>query len=125
MTNKEELLCNGIIHAASASAGAVGAGLAQIPCSDNAIITPIQLAMTISLGSVFGIELSETSAQAALASVTAAKIGRAISQFLVGWIPGAGNVVNAATAASVTELIGWVLAKEFDSQSKNRKKNFD
>lgn len=42
--------CHAIIHTASATAAAVGAELAQIPCSDNVIITPIQLVKTISLG---------------------------------------------------------------------------
>lgn len=112
--------CNGIIHAASAAAAAVGAGLAQIPCSDNAIITPIQLAMTISLGEVFEIDLSESSAKAALASVSAATVGRAVSQFLVGWVPGLGNAVNAFTAAGVTEALGWALTNDFARKSRSR-----
>ena len=87
---------------------------AQIPGSDNAVITPIQLTMTISLGRVFGKSLSEASAKAALASVAAATVGRTASQVLVGWIPGIGNAINATTAAGITEAMGWLLAKEFD-----------
>ena len=41
MTIRETGLCNGIIHSASAVAAAVGGGLAQVPASDNLIITPI------------------------------------------------------------------------------------
>lgn len=108
--------CHAIIHTASVSAGAVGAGLAQIPCSDNAVITPIQLAMAIGLGQVFGTELTERSAQAAVASVAGATIGRTVSQVLIGWIPAAGNIINACTAASVTETIGWMLAEGFARQ---------
>lgn len=52
MTMREKFLCNGVIHAASVAAGAIGAGLAQIPCSDNALITPLQLTMTVSLGKI-------------------------------------------------------------------------
>ena len=44
----------------------------------------------------------------------AAQIGRAASQVLIGWVPGVGNVVNAVTAASLTEAIGWIMAKEFE-----------
>lgn len=116
MTQKEQVKCHSIIHSASTAAGAVGAGLAQIPCSDNAVITPIQLAMTVALGKVFGIELSECSAKAALASASAATVGRAVSQWLIGWIPGVGNAINAATAAAITEAIGWFLAGGFDRQ---------
>ncbi len=114
MTKKEIALCNSIIHTASAGAAAVGAGLAQIPCSDNMIITPIQLTMAVSLAKVFGQELSKGAAKAAVASAAAATVGRAASQVAAGWIPVAGNVINACTAASITEGIGWIMAKEFE-----------
>lgn len=105
--------CHAIIHAASVSAGAVGAGLAQIPCSDSAIIVPIQITMTIALGRVFGMQLTQSAAEASLVTVTGTTIGRAISQVLVGWIPVAGNIINSCTAASVTETMGWALAEDF------------
>lgn len=117
MTNEQKTLCNGIIHSASLAAGAVGAGLAQVPGSDNMVITPIQLAMAVSLGQVFGITLDRSAAQAACSSAVAATVGRAVSQVLCGWIPGVGNIINAGTAASVTETIGWIMAKEFDRQA--------
>ncbi|MDV3429502.1 MAG: hypothetical protein LIR50_21175 [Bacillota bacterium] len=116
MTNEQNKKCQAIIHTASVAAGGVGAGLAQIPGSDNAVIVPIQVTMTISLGTVFGIKLDESAAKATLATATASMTGRAISQFLVGWIPGAGNLMNAATAAGITETIGWALAKDFSSK---------
>ena len=114
MTNDQTVLCNGIIHAASAAAAAVGAGLAQIPCSDNMVITPIQLAMAVSLGKVFDIDLDESAAKAAVASASAAAVGRAASQVILGWIPGLGNAINAVTAATLTEAIGWIMANEFE-----------
>lgn len=63
MTSKEKVMCNGIIHSASAAA---------------------------------------------------ATVGRTTSQVFIGWIPGLGNIINAATAASITETIGWIMAKEFE-----------
>ena len=119
MTDTQKAKCHAIIHTASASAAAVGAGLAQIPGSDNAVITPIQLVMTISLGRVFGLELTESAAGAAVASAAAATVGRTASQVLIGWVPGAGNIINAGTAATITEAIGWLLAEGFASQTCN------
>ena len=109
--------CHGIIHTASAAAAATGAGLAQLPCSDNAVITPIQLAMTVALGRVFGLELTESAAKAAMVSMAGTTVGRTLSQVLVGWLPGVGNVINAATAAGVTETLGWLLSEDFARQA--------
>ena len=67
MNAKQKKECHTIIHTASVAAGGVGAGWHN-PGSDNAVITPIQLTMTISLGRVFGKSLSEASAKAALFS---------------------------------------------------------
>ena len=114
MNAKQKKECHTIIHTASVAAEGVGGVFAQIPGTDNAVITPIQRTMTISLGRVFGKSLSEASAKAALASVAAATVGRTASQVLVGWIPGIGNAINATTAAGITEAMGWLLAKEFD-----------
>lgn len=117
MTNEEKAKCHAIIHTASTAAAGVGAGLAQVPGSDNALLTPIQLTMTIGLGKVFDINLSESAALAAIGSVAASTIGRTVSQFLVGWIPGIGNAINATTAAALTESMGWLLADQFSKQS--------
>lgn len=121
MTNDQKIKCNAIIHTASAAAAGVGAGLAQVPGSDNALLTPIQLTMTISLGKVFDIELTETTAKAEIASVAASTIGRTLTQFLVGWIPGVGNAINATTAAGLTEAMGWTLAEDFAKQYERNK----
>lgn len=42
------------------------------------------------------------------------------SQLLVGWIPGLGNMVNAGTALTLTEALGWKLAEEFDRRAIRR-----
>lgn len=117
MTSEQRTRCHAVIHIASGATAAVGAGLAQLPSSDNALITPIQLGMTLKLGNVFGLTLSQSAAEAAMASAAAAAMGRAASQVLLGWIPGVGNIVNACTAAALTESIGWLLAEDFSRRA--------
>ncbi|HEY9126070.1 MAG TPA: hypothetical protein VIM62_03045 [Acidobacteriaceae bacterium] len=114
MTREQKRKCRLIIHGASAAAGAMGAGLAQVVAADNVVIVPIQVTMVISLGRVFDVKLSKAAAEAAALSTAATLVGRATSQVLVGWIPVIGNAINAVTAASITEAMGWAVAGQFE-----------
>lgn len=105
MTNNDKI--HAIIHSAATAAAAAGAGLAQIPGSDNAVITPIQMAMIAAIGEVHGQKLSKAVALSTLSSASAGIAGRTVSQVLIGWIPGLGNTINASTAFAITEAIGW------------------
>jgi len=96
-----------IIHGAAVAAAAVGGGLAQIPASGSLVITPIQISMIIALGSLHGKTLDKSSALGVLAAAYGPYVGRTVSQLLIGWIPGVGNAINAATALVLTESIGW------------------
>lgn len=123
LTKDQKNKCNAIIHTASVAAGGVGTGLAQIPLSDNAVITPIQITMITSLGAVFDIRVTEGVAKGIIGGATASIIGRGAVQLLLGWIPGIGNIVNTATAAGLTEAIGWMaVAHFFDLQQQNKAK---
>lgn len=105
--------CHGIIHSASGSAAAVAAGLAQLPLADNAVITPIQITMIISLGKVFEQEITKTVAKSLLGGFIGNLVGRGVAQAAWGWIPGIGNASNAITAAAITESIGWLCVDHF------------
>ena len=96
-----------IIHSAATAAAAAGAGLAQLPGSDNLVITPIQVSMIMAIGEFHGQKLSKSAALSTLSAASAGITGRTVAQILIRWIPGWGNTVNAATAFSVTEAIGW------------------
>lgn len=113
LTESQLKKCHAIIHSASVAAGGGGTSLAQIPLADSAIITPIQIAMIIGLGGVFELHVSEGVAKGIIGSVMAAVVGRYVSQLFVGWLPIVGNAINAATAAGITELIGWAAVKHF------------
>lgn len=113
MTNSQRESCHLIIHGASGSVAAIAAGLAQLPCADNVAIIPIQVTMVIALGNVFGQHITDSAARGVVLSMAAAYGGRAVSQVLVGWIPVFGNMINASTAAGLTEVIGWAVADKF------------
>jgi uncharacterized protein (DUF697 family) len=113
MTSDQREKCHVIIHGAAASTAAVGAGLAQLPLSDSAIILPIQMGMVVALGAVFDKHVTDSAAKGAILGLAAGHVGRAVSQILFGWIPVLGNAINASTAAGLTEAMGWTIADKF------------
>ena len=119
MTSEQKSKCKKIIHTAAVGAAGVGAGMAQLPGADVPIIVGIEITMTISLGAVLGISLTESSAKSIVLATAGTIAGRGISQGLLGWIPGFGNAINAATAFGVVEALGWAIAKDF-SNKENR-----
>lgn len=125
----EQKACHVIIHTASVSAAGVGAGLAQIPLADNAIITPIQITMIVSLGKVFEQEIKKSIAKGLLGGFIGNFVGRGVAQAAWGWVPGIGNASNAITAAAITESIGWLCVDHFYKErylkDKTPKEEFD
>lgn len=119
MTSDQETKCHAIIHTATAAGAAAAAGMAQLPGADVPLLIGIEITMTVSLGGVFGINLDESAAKAIVLASLGSYAGRGIAQALVGWIPVAGNVINAGTAAALIEALGWAIAKDFDN-GKNR-----
>jgi uncharacterized protein (DUF697 family) len=114
MNEEQRIRCHAVIHSASTAAAAVGAGLAQIPVADNAVIVPIQVTMVVALGNIFNQHVTDSVANGMILGSAASLVGRTISQFFVCWIPVVGNAINATTAAIITEAIGWSIADKFD-----------
>ncbi|MGN8465289.1 YcjF family protein [Helicobacter pylori] len=105
--------CKTIIHVASGAAGA--AGLIPIPFSDAFAIAPIQAGMIYKMNDAFGMDLDKSvgaSLIAGLLSVTAvAQVGRTLVNGFLKFIPVVGSVAGGATAAVITEGIGFAYLK--------------
>ncbi len=102
-----------IIHVASGIAGT--AGLIPIPFSDAFAIAPIQAGMIYKMNDAFGMDLDKSvgaSLIAGLLGVTAvAQVGRTIVNGFLKFIPVVGSVAGSATAAVITEGIGFAYLK--------------
>ncbi|WRD10700.1 DUF697 domain-containing protein [Helicobacter pylori] len=105
--------CKTIIHVASGAAGA--AGLIPIPFSDAFAIAPIQAGMIYKMNDAFGMDLDKSVAAslvAGLLGVTAvAQVGRTLVNGFLKFIPVVGSVAGGATAAVITEGIGFAYLK--------------
>ena len=78
--------------------------------------------MVIALGAIFNQKISESTAKGLLGAAASTFAGREIIKL----IPIAGWIASAATAAAVTEVIGWTRAVEFPKdfrQEYERRKN--
>lgn len=105
MTDNQKAKCKEIILSAHFPIIAARA----IPGNANALILPI-CKMVVSLGKVFGYPPDDAAVKAI---ATCALVTNKQFSALVDWIPCVGNIVNV----SLTEKIGWSVAKEFDRLS--------
>jgi uncharacterized protein (DUF697 family) len=105
-----------VVHAFALTAAGVGGGLAQLPCADAPVLVSLQTAMILALARRHDVPLDEAAATQLVLTLGATMFGRTASQALVGWLPGWGNALNATTAASLTEAIGWAAVAWFESQ---------
>ncbi|WP_240444759.1 DUF697 domain-containing protein [Helicobacter pylori] len=102
-----------IIHVAAGAAGA--AGLIPIPFSDALAIAPIQAGMIYKMNDAFGVKMKDSVAASlitGLLGVTAVvQVGRTLVNGLLKFIPVVGSVARGATAAVITEGIGFAYLK--------------
>ena len=113
LSELEKEKCKEIIHKARTAVVPAAVGLAQIPIANNAVITPIQIKMIISLGEVFDQKITTKMAKSLLKDNLMSVIGVAALQNTVMRIPGWGNIGNATMFASVTKSIGWLCVDYF------------
>ncbi|GAA9130954.1 hypothetical protein Taitung69_08150 [Helicobacter pylori] len=107
-----------IIHIASEVAG-----LIPIPFSDVLAIAPIQAGMIYKMNDAFGVKMKDSVAASlitGLLAVTAiGQTAKTIVANLIKFIPGVGSVVGAvisgATAAVITEGIGFAYLKALET----------
>lgn len=107
--------CSIIIH--SATGASTVAGLIPIPMSDAIPITAAQIGMIIKIGDLFDISLSEAAAKSIAGVALTQQAGRSVASGFLKMILGVGTLIggmiSGATAAVLTEFLGWVVADDF------------
>jgi uncharacterized protein (DUF697 family) len=106
-----------IVHGSAVEGGAVGLATAQVP-GDRFIIGAVQINMIITIASEYGVSLDKSAALALLSSTIASMIGVEVANGIIKYIPGVGNISNMATAASITETIGWATKQYYEGRNK-------
>lgn len=102
-----------LVHVFALLCAGVGGGLAQLPSSDAPVLVALQTAMILAIADRYAVPLTRAGAAELALTMGATMIGRGLSQLLIGWWPGVGNLCNAVTAFAVTEAVGWSAARWF------------
>ena len=111
LSKEEKNKCKAIIHIAAVVTGSMG--IVPIGPADTLMITPAQIAMIISIGRVFGIQVYENIAKSIIAGFALSVTGRMVAATLLNFIPVAGWIIKGGTAAVLTETIGWAAVFHF------------
>ncbi|WP_075711408.1 YcjF family protein [Helicobacter pylori] len=105
-----------IIHLASVAA--TGVGLIPIPFSDALAIAPIQAGMIYKMNDAFGVKMKDSVATSLITGLlgvtTVAQVGRTLVNGFLKFIPVVGSVAGGATAAIITEGIGFAYLKALE-----------
>lgn len=119
MTDGQRVASHAIIHSAATAAAASAAVLAQMPSADNIPLACILGGMTIGLCFTFDISLNRTQELVIGMDVVAAFSGwitaYVCQEWIAGWVPFAGNYLNAAAITGIVEFIGWEIADALDT----------
>lgn len=108
--SKEEK-ANKIINHYAISCGV--AALEPIPIVDSFIIAPIQIAMIIHLGKIYGVSITKSVAGGLLQSLGLSLIGNYVFLNVVSFFPGIKQAVGPAIAYSLTYTSGLIVKELF------------
>ncbi|MBB6698771.1 GTPase [Clostridium algidicarnis] len=100
-------------------ASAIAASAVPIPLADAAMLTPIQLSMSVHIMKVYGIDNYKSAITGVINSSIVSQIGKTLAKTLIGnvakLIPGFGSVVggliNSSVAGTLTASIGYAISE--------------
>ena len=96
-----------MIHGFAVAHAGTAFALAQTVVGDTAALTGLTIAMIVSISMVNGANWSISKGFAFLGVYAGTYFGTMGAVTLIKWIPGLGNVANAAVSFTLTEVMGW------------------
>lgn len=121
--NREKKVTALIIHGFTI-AHVIAAGISG-PAA-GAILAPMTMGMVLCIGLQCNASFNTRSAIAVMADFVGLILGVSIAEFILGLLPGIGNLANAIATGAVTELLGWttylVLKEDLQQGSFNKVK---
>ena len=78
---------------------------------DSLVLIPIQMNMIVRIINIYGISGMAAISKNVISDIVISSVGKSLAASLVKVIPIAGNIVNAAVAASITKALGEAISK--------------
>lgn len=114
MTDRRKKNCETLIHTAATVAAAAG-GVTILPGSDAVVIMPVQVGMILALAREFDVKITASVAKSAAYAAFGQIVGKGAARLLSTAVPGAGNVIRAGIAFSITEALGWAVVERLEA----------
>lgn len=114
-----------LIHGFAAAHAITAMALAQTVIGDEAALTSLTVAMIMAVARMNGAGWNSGDALAFLGIYVGGYVGVRGATFLVKWVPGLGNGINAIVTAVTTELLGWATYALVQKCQRNPKAAFD
>jgi uncharacterized protein (DUF697 family) len=114
-TDRKIIIVNVLIHGFAIAHAWTAASLSQTMGGDDVALTALTVAMIVSISRVYNRPWGVGDGLAVIGCFAGFYVGTRGALFLVKWIPGVGNGVNAITTFMVTEILGWatyIIVKE-------------
>lgn len=99
------------IHLASALAAVADGTLSQFPLQGNMVTSMIQIAMIYRIGIEYGCFMDRSTLLMVLTYLSSDHANKAVLSHLIGFIPGAGNIMKGSITLLMTQGIGQVADK--------------
>lgn len=109
LVDKREYINNKIVTSYASGAAAIGA--VPIPFSDAVLLIPEQVAMTMHILKLYGLESSSRVITKVVRSTVLSQLGRMIAGSLTKLIPGFGSVTGAVINSTVAASLTWALGR--------------
>ena len=90
-----------------------------IPIVDSILLAPVQIAMVIHQGKIYGIKVTKTVASGLINTLGLSFIGHELFLILVGFFPGMKQVLGPSIAFSLTWVSGLIVNELFASGNLN------
>lgn len=103
----------------NASIAATIAAFVPIPFADSAILLPIQASMITGIYKSYDKKITDGVVNGVLTSMSAATLGKGVAGGIFKLVPGvgtvAGGVISSGIAVSITQAMGYAVAKGLEN----------